>query len=118
MGDDRWYRGALVRRRYRNHEPHGWWMLPEGPLRHHPDKGWVLTLEQARAEIDHHLTDGQCLLRDGDRWVGVLAVSRSADSMTDRAVFRGFSAWCAARHDQSHEPCSTRGCPCDCHSPP
>lgn len=112
--DERSYRGALIRRRFRGRQPHGWWLMPDGPLKTHPDKGWVLTLEQARAEVDQHLAGEECLLRDGDRWLGVLALTRAADSMLER-TFRGFSAWCAARHDRRHEPCSTKGCPCDCH---
>lgn len=115
MSEERSYRGVTIRRRLRQGQPHGWWLMPEGPLKIHPDKGWVPTLEQAHAEIDGHLASGACLLREHDRWKGALAASSAADSMFDRSIMRGFSGWCAARHDRLHEPCSTRGCPCDCH---
>ncbi len=115
MSEERWYRDALIRRRYRDRQPHGWWLMREGPLAVHPDKGWVPTLEHARAEIDGHILRGGCLLRDGSGWRGVLAVGTTVDSLFDRGILRGFSGWCAVRHDQLHEPCSTKGCPCDCH---
>jgi hypothetical protein len=90
--------------------------MPEGPLEGHPDKGWVPTLEDARREIDQHVAGARCLMSDGDRWLGVLAESRKeADSMFAMTILRGFSPWCAGRRGHPHEPCSTRGCPCECH---
>lgn len=115
MSEERSYRGVLIRRRYRDGERHGWWLMPEGPLAHHPDKGWVPSLEHARAEIDEHIEGAGCLMREGSRWLGVLAERNTVDSMFDRGILRGFSAWCALRHDRPHDPCSRRGCPCDCH---
>lgn len=113
MSLPRTYRGATLNRRFRDKEPHGFWLMPDGPVADHPDRGWVRTLEEARAEVDRHIDGGGCLMREGGRWLGVLAGSR-VDSMYERTL-RGFSAWCAARADERHDPCSTRGCPCACH---
>jgi hypothetical protein len=113
---DRYYRGATIRPRRKGGNPHGWWLLPEGPLEEHPDKGWVRTIDEARREIDSHLTKGPCLMSEGRRWLGVLAEHRKiADSMFTMTILSGFSPWCAGRRGKPHEPCSTRGCPCECH---
>jgi hypothetical protein len=116
VSEDRTYRGVTLRRRYRDRKPNGWWLLPEGHLEGHPDRGWVPTIEDARAEIDSHASGGPCLLRDGDRWLGVLASWRVGDSIFDLTILRGFSPWCAARHGLAHDPCSAEECPCECHS--
>ncbi len=79
MSDQRLYRGVTIRRRYRDRRPHGWWLLPEGPLGNHPDRGWVLTLEEAHAEVDGHVhATGHCLFREGALWLGVVVPSRPA----------------------------------------
>ncbi len=109
------YRGVTIRVRHRKGQPHGWWILPEGPLEDHPDRGWVLTREQARAEVDSHIARMGCLMRRGGRWLGILADPETATSLFELTHVRGFSAWCAARQGRSHEPCSTRRCPCACH---
>lgn len=119
MSDDRFYGGVTIRRRYRDRQPHGWWLLPEGPLAEHPDRAWVRTTADARAEIDRHLAGEGCLMREGDRWLGVTAEERrAADSMFDLTMLRGYSAWCAARAAGPHEPCGTASCACPCHHPP
>ena len=90
-------------------------MIPDGPLRDHPDKGWVRTLDQAHTEIDRHVDEGECLLREGHRWLGVLPEARrTAEPMFD-LMLRGISAWCAARQGERHEPCATSSCSCACH---
>lgn len=47
MSEERFYRGATIRRRHRHRQPHGWWLIPDRVLRDHPDRGWVMTLEDA-----------------------------------------------------------------------
>lgn len=117
MSEERYYRGAVLHRRYKTGEPHGWWLLPEGPLEEHPDKCWVPSLQVAKQEIDQHRQrGGRCLMEDNGRWLGVLPETKQAvDSAFDRAMLQGFSAWCATRYHRPHEPCTTGTCPCDCH---
>lgn len=115
MASERTYRGATIRPRLRGVREHGWWLIPDGPLRVHPDKGWVRTLDEAHREIDRHVDGGGCLLREGDRWLGVLpAPRRTSEPMFD-LMLRGLSAWCAARQGEGHEPCGTIRCACSCH---
>ena len=116
MSEERSYRGATIRRRYRDRRPHGWWLLPEGPLEGHPDRAWVLTFDEAKAEVDGHLRDGTCQMRDRGRWLGVKPeVRQAADSVFERTMFGGFSAWCAVRAGTPNEACSSQTYRCECH---
>jgi hypothetical protein len=114
--ETRYYRDVTVRQRIRDGRPHGWWILPEGPLKGHPDKAWVLTYAEAKAEIDNHVNGDPCLMRDEDQWLGVRPeVRRAADSMFELTMMKGYSPWCAARAAEPHEPCASRDCRCACH---